>query len=351
MARYTRLRPLALLVAAASVAFAAASPVSADPTVVPAAQDIVGVGDQTTGSLLDQFSTDYNAFLGTGSGLPHLYSWDATGSATIAVTKTGSVANIFRPDGTYPGVTALAAYTNTTVDFARTSRAPGPGGLPGLDSVPFARDGVSWAGNKTGNAPVNLTTADLKGIYTCTVTNWNQVTDIPGYTGPNATIKAYLPESGSGTRNVFLTAVNGGSSALTPGACVSSYSAQSEEGTDPVFADPDVVFPYSAGHYIGQLNGHVTATDAPGNLSIRSLNGVSPLTGTPATLNTVFTASSFGRVLFNVLRHSEFTGTGTQPTALRAIFGNAGWICFNATAKADIKSYGFQLIPSVACGS
>ncbi len=119
-----------------------------------------------------------------------------------------------------------------------------------------------------------------------------------------------------------------------------------------MFSDPNVIFPYSAAHYIGQLNGHKTTTDDIGNLSIRSVNGTSPLTGTPSTLNPVFTASAYGRTVYNVFRTSEYTGTTTQSIALRAIFGSStGWICSNATATADLKSYGFQVLPSAACGT
>lgn len=175
------------------------------------------------------------------------------------------------------------------MDFARSSK--GPAGAPtGLSFVSFAKDGVAWAGNKTGNAPANLTTADLKGIYLGTITNWNQITDISGYTGPNATIKAYLPPTTSGTRSFFLTAINGGGSALVPGSTIIT-GPEENEGTNSVFTDPNVIFPYSAAHYIGQLNGHKTSTDDIGNLTIRSVNGTSPLTGTPATLNPVFTAA------------------------------------------------------------
>jgi hypothetical protein len=53
--------------------------------------------------------------------------------------------------------------------------------------------------------------------------------------------------------------------------------------------------------------------------------------------------------LWNAVRNG---GTGTSPafptspsyeaTALPAMFGPSGWICTNATAKADIVSYGFR---------
>lgn len=348
--RHTAAKLFATLAIATSLATVAAGMASADPTVTPAAQDIVGAGSDTTQAVLNQFSTDYNAFL-TGKGdttSPRLYSWDATGSANIT-PKTGA-STIARPNGSSAGVTALNATTNTTLDFARSSRAPQTGDLTSDLFVAQARDGVSWAGNSAGNAPANLSTADLLGIYTCSITKWNQITDIAGYTGPNATIDAYLPQLSSGTRSFFLKAIGSGTT-VTPGSCVEAYTPEENEGTDSVFTDVNSVFPYSAAHYIGQVyGGHTTATDAPGSLSIRSVDGTFPITSTH-TLNPTFTATNYGRTVYNVVRSGDWTATSTQATALKAIFGPAGWICTNATAKADLQSYGFQLLPVGACGS
>lgn len=58
----------------------------------------MGVGSDTTQAVLNQFSTDYNAFLGASSTLPRLYSWDATGTSPI-VTKTGATTPFNRPNG------------------------------------------------------------------------------------------------------------------------------------------------------------------------------------------------------------------------------------------------------------
>lgn len=43
------------------------------------------------------------------------------------------------------------------------------------------------------------------------------------------------------------------------------------------------------------------------------------------------------------------------PACLQKYFGPSGWICTNATAKADIANYGFLTLPAGAaagdCGS
>ncbi|MFE0464996.1 PstS family phosphate ABC transporter substrate-binding protein [Kitasatospora sp. NPDC058965] len=347
--RHTAAKLFATLAIATSLATVAAGSALADPSGTPAAQDLVGVGSDTTQAVLGQFSTDYNASLTAAHDTtsPRLYSWDATGTSPIT-TKTGAT-SITRPNGSSNGVTALNTYTNTTVDFARSSRAPQTGDLTTDDFVAFAKDAVSWAGNATGNAPANLTTADLKAIYTCAKTNWNQITDIAGYTGPNATIKAYIPQNGSGTRSFFLKAINGGTGSVTLGSCVQSYTPEENEGTDSVFNDANAVFPYSAAHYIGQLNGHTTTTDNKGYLSLRSVDGTNPISS--GALNATFAGTNYGRVVYNVFRDAEWNGTNTQATAIQNVFGPLGWICNDTTAGNDISSYGFLALDFGVCGS
>jgi ABC-type phosphate transport system substrate-binding protein len=346
--RHTAAKLLAAAAIATALTTAVAGSALADPTVTPAAKDIVGAGSDTTQAVVGQFSTDYNAYL-TGKGdttSPRLYSWDATGSAQIT-PKTGA-STLNRPNGSSAGISALNSTTSTTLNFARSSRSPQTGDLTTDDFVAMAKDGVSWAANGTGNAPADLSTADLVGIYSCTITNWNQIKDETGYTGPNATIKAYLPQASSGTRAFFLKALGGGTNSLTPGACVQAYTPEENEGTDAVFQDANAVAPYSAAHYIGQVyGGHTTQTDAPGPLTLRTVDGINPITA-GHTLNPTYTATNYGRTVYNVVRAADWTG---GVPALKTIFGTAGWICLNATAKADLASYGFQTLPLGQCGS
>ncbi|MFJ8431701.1 substrate-binding domain-containing protein [Kitasatospora sp. NPDC094019] len=349
--RKTAAKLLAIAAIATSVATVASGTAVADPSTLPLAQDIVGVGSDTTQAVLNQFSTDYNAFLGASSTLPRLYSWDATGTSPI-VTKTGATTPFNRPNGSSAGISALDATSKTTVDFARSSRGPKNStptvpGDPTTDLfVAFAKDAVSVATTTTGsNAPTNLSKNDLINIYNCTYTNWNQ---IPGYTGAGGTIKAFLPQVGSGTRSFFLQALG----LSNGGACVlANPTVQENQGTDTLLNDPNAIVPYSAAHYIGQVyNGHSSGSDAAGALTIRSIDGIAPVDGTNA-LSATFANTAFGRVVYNVVREANWNATDTQGTALRAIFGTNGWVCKNATATADIKSYGFRTLPAGACGS
>ncbi len=127
---------------------------------------------------------------------------------------------------------------------------------------------------------------------------------------------------------------------------------QENQGTDPVLNDPDVVFPYSVGHYVGQVYyGRATTTDAPGPLTVRNVNGIGPVNPNVQTINPTFAATAFGRVLYDVVRQAEWTATDTHGQALRNVFGNLGWICRNSVATVLIKTHGFLTVPLGACGS
>lgn len=97
--------------------------------------------------------------------------------------------------------------------------------------------------------------------------------------------------------------------------------------------------------------------DEHGTYVVKEINGVAPTTSTGAgtVINTTFPAA-FDRVLFEVVPFDPSTDhiPGSESGApggvnLDPIFGASGWACTNASAKADIKNYGF--IPLSICGS
>ncbi|MER5349660.1 substrate-binding domain-containing protein [Kitasatospora sp. NPDC002551] len=349
--RKTAAKLLAAAAIATSVATVASGVAVADPAagVVPATQDIVGVGSDTTQEVLNGLSGGYNAAL-TAAGdttSPRLYSFDATGSAQI--TSKAGTSPFDRPNGSGAGIKALETRTSTQVDFARSSRGPANGtDLTSDVFVAFARDAVSWAAKTGGNAPANLTTANLKDIYTCAKTNWQQIN--PAL--PNATIKPYLPQTASGTRAFFLKAI-GGATPVTPGACVVS-GLQENTGTEAALTDNNALVPYSVAHYIGQVYyGHTSANDAAGPVTIRNINGIAPVTTSPAAvINPSFSGTAYGRNVYNVVRSSEWTATDAHGVALRKIFGtasNGGYICGTA-GTAILTNYGFGSLGS-NCGT
>ena len=189
--------------AALAVVALTAGPALADPPgkTVPKPGDVVGVGSDTIEFVMDQFSHNFNATHSTG---PKLYSWDALNPKTGAmndpiVTKSGCKA-IPRPDGSSAGITALTTQNATTsghpcMDFARSSRDRASTDPSTISFVDLAGDAVTYATQPGTHAPSGgLTTAELTAIYECKVTNWSQVG------GTSAPIKAFIPQSSSGTR-------------------------------------------------------------------------------------------------------------------------------------------------------
>jgi ABC-type phosphate transport system substrate-binding protein len=204
----------------------------------------------------------------------------------------------------------------------------------------------------TTHAPATLSTAQLKAIFTCTSTKWNQV----GGTS-TATIKPFLPQSGSGTRAFFLTAI--GVTDAQVGSCV-TQGVQENQGTDARLKNIDAIAPYSVAKFIAQkfhsaLPGHTPGPgqnkfgrDEHGTLKLDSINGKAPTTGTGSstTINPGFTPS-FMRNVFNVVRTA--TTADKIPAYLEPIFGKGGFIC--AKAGTTVKNYGFLPLPSTTCGS
>jgi hypothetical protein len=109
------------------------------------------------------------------------------------------------PDTSGAGLDALKASFlagDGCIDFARSTLTPRPiGGGPGQDPAEFEyyAYGLDILGYSTASAlaSANLTLAQLRGIYNCTFTNWNQVG------GGNGPILRYWPPPGSGQRARF----------------------------------------------------------------------------------------------------------------------------------------------------
>jgi ABC-type phosphate transport system substrate-binding protein len=361
----------------------------ADPPsgTTPAATDIVGVGSDTvtplfsgspTENTVGSLVTDYNAT----NPASKLWSWDAVNPSTgtpgdSIVTKSGC-ASIARPNGSGAGITALEQ--NATdgngdfcVDFARSSRAKASTDPTSIAFVAEAGDAIAWSSPEgtgvTSPVPSTLTVAQLKAIYLCQDTNWNQVG------GSNAPIVPVLPQSGSGTLATFLLALGGGTTPLVPGSCVVNANGKTaiEENTglsagNVAQFDPDGVpavddlYPYSIGDFIAQgtaangVGGHASPIWGHGVLAVHAATTttggvVEQPTTTNASGQTIINRSypsELQRTLYNVVRNG---GSATAPafpttpsyeaTALPALFGPSGWVCTNATAQADILSYGF----------
>jgi len=174
---------------------------------------------------------------GTG-GTAGTGNQNATHSESVAVCTLNptvvlraGTSPVQRPNGSGAGYNALKNDTDSsgnsitnTIDFARRSSAANAGaGETRFDSVTIGNDPFGMLSSSTSNA-VPLSIAQLKKIYTCdpTADNW---TEVGG--SVSAPIKPLVPQVGSGTRDYFLKAINGGVT-FTPGSCV-----QAAEENDP----------------------------------------------------------------------------------------------------------------------
>jgi ABC-type phosphate transport system substrate-binding protein len=357
MRSVTRKFTMASVVAVASLAAAVASlgPASADPASTPPAGSIVAVGSDTIQSFDNGLSTAYNG--STPTPTSKFYSWDATGTSPIA-PKTGcdttanppGAGDINRPNGSGSGITALNNTDYTCVDIARSSRGPNTGTTDYF--IPFATDAVGWSAYTGGNAPSNLTSAELKGIYNCTYTTWNSLPTDP--TSSTDTIKVYLPQSGSGTRSFFLSALG---ITATSEPCWQSATPEENEGTDAAFTgNTDAIFPYSLSHYVGQVyDGKGGGNDLPGALdALRSLDSTQQILTATKVWNSALSLT-YTRQVFHVVREADWNGTGpggaTEASNLKALLNRSaagGWLCKNGASL--IAGYGFHALSS-GCGT
>jgi hypothetical protein len=351
----------------------------------PTPSDISGVGGGS--SALDSLSGGYNQAV--KHRLPNMYSFDpanpVTGATGDPITTKEGCPEIARPGGSSAGITALTENTRDPkdanaycIDFASSLRGREPGDPPygpgGVVFVTLANYAVSWATRDAAsggtNAPANLSTAQLRNIYLCKVTNWDEVG------GKNAPIDAFLPQTSSETRSFFLTALGGGTP-LTPGTCVSDEgnTLKENQGVSPVLDDPDAIVPFSASQYIAQaahsapcINSDCTPSTATGQvcapsgkqnlftcdetgvLKVNEINGTAPYLPLPwpcpscrlPTLNPHFSSNFLG-TLYYVVRYDPLTGDHIPPN----VAGPITWMCTNPMPRTIFKDNGD--LPSPRC--
>ena len=211
---------------AAATLFGAASTAGAvnrpEPTGWDGVNDLViGGGSDTTYNFMQNAELLYNGSQGCETD-------NTSGSATIgqckadpnAATETKGNWDHDRMSGKYPtgsgaGIKELQL---GTVDYARSSRAPKSSGETDLNFWAYGKDGLAVVtfGART---PGNLTTAQLKNIYNCTITTWDQITGDPADAGK--TITPVGMNTASGTKATFDTYLGFDANA---GSCVKKLS-------------------------------------------------------------------------------------------------------------------------------
>jgi hypothetical protein len=319
----------ALGVTVAGLAFAA--PSYADP--VSSSYVLVGSDTlQDSGNALGNGTSVSGAAVRVTAGGSFIGSFDAFGSAAIQ-TKSG---------GPYYAGGAFAVSGNATpavsitgqVDIARTSSGPTANPSGALAYVPYGRDALSYAYVGTGLG--EITTAQLKSVYECSLTSINGVA-----------VKPVLPQAASGTRKFFLTAIGN----PTLGSCVVQNGVAENDGT--VITNGQII-PFSVASWVAQSNG--AAQDRTGSAALGSpLAGVTPITGTGAALApnpTYYANTTFGRDTYLVVEFARISSTNAKydptlaalvdPTKAKSLtnFGATA-----ATSGAVKKKFGF-LAPS-----
>jgi ABC-type phosphate transport system substrate-binding protein len=392
--------------AAAAVVALTAGPAMADPPsgTVPKATDAVGTGSNTTQYLLDALSASFNKSHGSA---PKIYSWDAVNPNSLQigdniVTKAGCTA-IPRPNGSGAGIAQLETNvrpkgnsTQFCQDYARSSRGRGTTdpacATGGICFVALAGDAVTWAARSAAsggtNAPATLTPSQLAGIFECKITNWSKVG------GKSGKIKAFLPQTSSGTLSFWLTALGGGVTPITPGACVSDDNNTLEEnqGINPSLNNANAIFIYSVGAFLSQafhspkcINKDCSPVKSgppckpsagqnqfgcneTGVLTLEKISGSNPTKPFPpaksSLINTGF-PRLFQRTLFDVVRFDPKTadhipgpesgspgGINLERFFAAASAKTPGYFCTNSAAKTIIKDYGFlPSWPLSTCGA
>jgi hypothetical protein len=246
--------------AASGLILATLAPATADPTnpvFTPSATDLVGVGSDTIEGVVNDLAQGNAGGTGWNADAAHaterIASFDATPQPSTIVLRSAAwngnlnPLSISRPNGSGQGkATLFGAGDNANVNFARSSSSLSAtnGEAAALTQFPFAVDGLKMAvsGNVASHAPASLAIADIVKIYDGTYQTWNQ---IPGNSGGStAAIHPLIPQTGSGTRNFFLSelkAANGGVDVvLDPGVT----DTQEHSPTD-IQGDADAIAPFS----------------------------------------------------------------------------------------------------------
>lgn len=196
---------------------------------------------------------------------------------------------------------SYAAGQKGCVDIARSSGNPRSQASTALEKstfeyYAFALDAVTWA-SPSLKAPATLTKAQVKGIYNCTFTNWDQVG------GTTGAIQRYIPQNGSGTRSFFLSAygITSGDLATTSGSCPAvketglsgATPVAFEENQGATIAPVDIdkaVLPYSAAVWSYQFANRVNPTlDKRNGVRLGGMTTTQavPVKGIPVSWNSV----------------------------------------------------------------
>lgn len=288
---------------------------------------------------------------GSGQGVAALKA--AKGSLTLTNAR-GTSKTDNAPCGGAPGAEDTnGPLTPNDIQFARSSS-----GVPASTSgayayVPLAVDAVTYAVHSSNTTlPRNLTKSDLTDIYSAangaTVALDSGASVTVGLAGTGADVVPFIPQSGSGTRSFWLSAL--GLTETTKGTAVAdTYNGgtlvQEHDGS-VLAAVSNAIVPFSIAQHIAQGNStalqnryNVTVTDRRNGAQLATVDGVAPLDG--GELNTAF---PLARAVFTVVQHAEIS---TNANLSGAFVGTGARSVYQATSGVGtfvIEDFGFGSI-------
>ncbi len=305
----------------ASPALAADNPY--DPGFTPVAGDIVGVGSDTTMTVMQTVAAAYNAGKAPGSRLASFgAALDAADASTVVLREGATAVTRQSINGSGKGKAKLTTDNDPNVDYARSSSSLGSSDTTLLQSA-FAADVLQMAVAPSSNAPATLSDQDLVKIYTGQVTDWSQVGGKPG------TIVPLMPQSASGTAKFFLEKLqqaNDGK-AIVLGSNVDSTIQEHSEtpivGRQNPAEIPNAIAPFSAAR-------------AKSSTTIKLVGGFAP-----------------ARAVYTLVRKADLAAGDARAAKLEALFGPNGFLC-SAEGKDAIEAAGFDQLAGLkkdgACG-
>ena len=377
---------------AAVIAAGTAMPVMADPVSVNKYAELVGLGSDTTMDVMDGISLALGDVSPTDTRLK-LASYKAIGSADVVVSADGIA--IPRANGSSAGRDALriaigqinsgsvaiapdelgksrAATSPTTAQlagkfhYARSSSGPSGAAANGVVTyVPFGLDNMTYA-----TAPLNITkipsdipvgtagnTSEVslmniyKGNITQVITNSTSGDFIklaaPSYTPDvdetSNTIRAYVPQAGSGTRSFWNTTVGITDAGITNGTFPAKdvtpggVTVQEHDGT-AVATDPYALVGFSISQWVAQTNG--VAPKRTAGAILRSIGGLEATVVADGVYATAPTWSAIKRAVYNIVP-TALINSDEENAYTRAFRGTNSLVC---QAKAVILKFGYGLL-------
>jgi phosphate transport system substrate-binding protein len=356
-----RLLPILALASAAVLAPAASSAALAVPPGDATVQTLAAAGSDTTQdvmtAILDAYRADRTA--NPDGDLTVNLAVRPSPSVTVPADATceertyvpGGQENppitYAAPSGSGAGKTALQDAANLTtacIDIARSSSARGASDPTTFEYYGYAKDAVSWA-YFPGAAPSELTLDALRGIYACTITNWNEVG------GQDAPIVRYLPPAGSGTRSFFVGTVLGAEPATSCGDL--RTAAENDGSAVPAEDRAGAILPFSVAQWVAQANG--VSADLRATAQVGGIDGLNPVSGPDSNGKfqpdqDVINGAFIGvRTVYNVLD----TRLPSYAQALRAVgFDETGpgYLC-SGSAATTLTAYGLTPLAADATGN